>query len=269
MTQNQIIDDLISLGLSPLQAEAYVTLTRSSKATSASLAQKIGMSASDARRVLHSLRRLGLVEVELGRNDYFLPVAPRKALRTLLDAKEAELQSLRREGEVLARLLEDSKRKGSATSEESFFKLVSGSLVFNRWADAIRRAKTRVIKVVPAYTLSSHFRELSDVESAAARRIDVTIISEITEQNLKTAEQYYRRTPLLHVDGLTSSFRYLLIDQSEVFMGGTPPTESIEDHVVIWTNNKVFVDACSTHFESIMRTALDGARRMEILRHVS
>ncbi|MDG6988607.1 MAG: Rrf2 family transcriptional regulator [Nitrososphaerota archaeon] len=269
MTQSQVVDDLISFGLSPLQAEAYVALARSGKETSTSMAQTIGISVSDARRVLHSLRRLGLVEVELGRNDYFLAVAPKKALRTLLDAKETELQNLKRESEALTRLLEDSKRNRGTADEESFFRLVSGSLVFNRWADAIRRAKTRVIKVVPAYTLSTHFRELSDAESAAARRVDVTIISEITEQNLRTAEQYYRKVPFLHADGLTPSFRYLIIDQSEVFMGGTPPTESIEDHVVIWTNNRVFVDACSTHFESIMRAALDGAKRIEVLKHVS
>ncbi|MDG7027056.1 MAG: helix-turn-helix domain-containing protein [Nitrososphaerota archaeon] len=269
MTQSQVIDDLVSFGLSPLQAEAYVALTRSGRGTPSSIAQTIGISASDVRRVLHSLRRLGLVEVELGRSDYFLAVACKKALRTLLDAKETELQTLKGQSEPLARLLEDSKRRRGAKDEESFFRLVSGSLVFNRWADAIRRAKARVIKVVPAYTLSTHFRELSDAESSAARRVNVTIVSEITEQNLKIAEQYYRKVPFLHADGLTPSFRYLIIDQSEVFMGGTPPTESIEDHLVIWTNNRVFVDACSTHFESIMRVALDGAKRMEALRRVS
>lgn len=257
---SELTEDLISFGLSPLQAEAYIVLLREGRLPASTLAQIINIDRSDAYRVLRALRKLGMLEIELGGKSYYIAVPPEKALSSLLEVKTGELNELRDKSKVLCELLQNVGRKKdhSIRPQEPFFRLVSGSQVFNRWAEAILGAKSKVIKVIPGYTLPVHYLRLSDIEAEVAKRVKVVVVTEVTGQNVATVQEYYRKIKILHADGLTSGFRYLLIDDSEVFMGGTPMTNSIEDHIVIWTNNKVFVDACMRDFESIIQRAKDA-----------
>jgi sugar-specific transcriptional regulator TrmB len=263
---SELTEDLISFGLSPLQAEAYIVLLREGRLAASTLAQIINIDRSDAYRVLRALRKQGMLEVELSGKSYYIAVPPEKALSTLLETKAGELNELRDKSKLLCELLQNVERKRdhSVQSQEPFFRLVSGSQVFNRWAEAILSAKFKVVKVIPGYTLPVHFFKLSDIEAEASKRIKVVVVTEVTSQNIATVQEYYRKIKVLHADGLTSGFRYLLIDDSEVFMGGTPMTNSIEDHVVIWTNNKVFVDACMKDFESISQRARDAIQTVAI-----
>jgi sugar-specific transcriptional regulator TrmB len=264
---SELTEDLISFGLSPLQAEAYIILLQEGKLDAATLAQIINIDRSDAYRVLRALRKLGMLEIELSSKSYYMPVAPEKALTSLLEAKLGELNELRERSKILCELLQNLEGKNShlARTQEPFFRLISGGQVFNRWAEAILGAKSKVIKVIPGYTLPVHYLRLSDIEAEAAQRVKVMIVTEVTEQNIATVQEYYRKIKILHADGLTYGFRYLLIDDSEVFMGGTPITKSIKDHVVIWTNNKVFIDACMKDFELLIRRAKDAVQTSTIL----
>ncbi len=119
-------------------------------------------------------------------------------------------------------------------------------------------ARLSVMKVIPGYTVPVHYLKLSDIESEVSKRVPVQIITEVTAQNLQTVKRYYEKVRIFHADGLTKSFRYLIVDDKEVFMGGTPITSSIEDHIVIWTNNNVFVDACLRDFQDLFKKAVDA-----------
>ncbi len=253
--------------MSPLQAQFYVVLVQNGALPASAVAQVAGVDKSDAYRVLRALRKLGLVEVELREEkSFFSAVMPERAIHTLLDVREDELEDLKGKGKVLSEMLRNAS-KASANmqpTQEPFFRIVSGNQVFNRWSEAILHAKKNVIKVIPGYTLPVHFVRLSDVEAEQAKKVSITIVTEITQQNMITAAEYYKKIKLHHALGLSSSFRYLLIDDAEVFMGGTPYTTSIEDHVVMWTNNKVFVEACIKDFEGLMKRAID-AKLSELL----
>jgi sugar-specific transcriptional regulator TrmB len=260
LSVSEIIDNLVSFGLTPLQSLSYATLVREGRLPASTLAQIIEIDRSDAYRVLRSLVRLGMVEIELEDKSYYCPVPPSRALLGLLQAKESDIMELREKRKVLSELLEISKiqKMVNPPKKDPFFRLVSGNQVFTRWAEAILNAKSSVIKVIPGYTLPAHYVRLSDIEAEAAKRVNVTIVTEVTDQNVESLKEYYSKIRILHADGLASSFRYLIVDHSEVFMGGTPMTDSIEDHVVIWTNNTVFVEACVKDFENLLKRSKDA-----------
>jgi sugar-specific transcriptional regulator TrmB len=261
LSSTEITEVLVSFGLSPLQSACYATLVKEGKLPAAVIAQIIGIDRSDVYRVLRALQKLGLVEVELGDKSYYYAVSPEKAVSSLLSLKQSELLELKEKSKVLCELLENSrisKTLQKIPETGPFFRLVSGPQVFTRWGEAMMNARLSVMKVIPGYTVPVHYLKLSDIESEVSKRVPVQIITEVTAQNLQTVKRYYEKVRIFHADGLTKSFRYLIVDDKEVFMGGTPITSSIEDHIVIWTNNNVFVDACLRDFQDLLKKAVDA-----------
>jgi sugar-specific transcriptional regulator TrmB len=117
VNQNAETSQLVSLGLTGYEANAYVALTRRHVATAAEIARLSGLPRQRIYDVLTGLVERGLATVKPGRPVRYAAVAPEDAVAALLRARRAEVEQLEDEAARAVALLAPGYHEGRSASD--------------------------------------------------------------------------------------------------------------------------------------------------------
>ena len=266
------IDVLYEYGLTPLQARIFVDLLACGPSHARELSSRLNLNRVDVYRVLSTLKKRGLVEITLQNPSMYSAIHPKDALNMLMSEEEERLLQLRiKSREVLTWLgiimTQQLDVKGSVSSspKNPFFKIVFGRALFECWRKMLRVADREVLSVWSDNGLKliadrGFFEPFVD---CVERGISVRMIASIDERNIDAARRFGKIVNLKHSDFVTSSFRYVIVDNKQAIISATSsPAVSSRILSAVWTNNKAFVDGIKNDFEIYWTNGIDVKSRL-------
>jgi sugar-specific transcriptional regulator TrmB len=160
MSSSVAITALVNLGLTDLEARAYVLLLEASPATGYRVAQSLGKTAASIYKTLESLERKGMILVEEGEHRLCRAVP----FEEMLGRLERDFQVAR------AQATEALSEVETATGDDRIYQIRSRVQVLGRSRIMLQRAKC----IIVADLFPAPLAELrTDLEEAAARGVEV------------------------------------------------------------------------------------------------
>ena len=139
----QTIQDLISFGLSSLQATVYITVLKLGTAKAIDIARESKVNRAEVYRIINILQNNGLIEILYERPIRFIPTPPEKALSILIQNIKNKLRTLEiNKDEILSRLKKIQGKKGP---EPVGFKVIIGrNRTYQKIVEMLPKAKQEV-----------------------------------------------------------------------------------------------------------------------------
>lgn len=262
--QGQILRDL---GLTLLQAKAYLALSKTGKATVKTIAKASSIARQDIYRVMPALQKLGLTEKIIAKPITYKATSLKEGLSILLrnqTQKHAELQ------EKTIKMLNNcpkSEDEAAFQEEDQQFSIVSSKpLLLKRFAEKENAVQTSISIVGKWEGIRSMlFYRFQYLKRALKKGVKIRVITEKHEEDKSTQENIQTLTinPLFGIRYLSAPIpvKTVIHDGTEVNMCiAIPPDNDVPS---LWSNNPQFVKVMSTYFEEIWNKAVDAP---EILR---
>ena len=246
VAQDRIVSRLRELGLSSHEALAYATLLSHSSMTASTLCKETGIPDSKIYYALDGLSRKGMLIVQKGNPNLYLPTPPREAFANLKEQLAEKLNEKVKEADVLADLLTqiyDSVEKPEAL--ELAYIIRGQKNIINRMKALIETARKEVTIFI------SHpgvFGELEDslMKAKEKRRVDLNIA---VTQELFEKEDFsgFRKTQLVCCTSLTSadSPGMLITDVKTLLT-----VANWIDETAILTQDPNIVRVCRSYFDN-------------------
>jgi sugar-specific transcriptional regulator TrmB len=247
----ECVDVLVGLGLTVLQAEAYLAVVKVGSAGVEEVSRVCGVSVGDAARVMGELEELGLAEKDVLLQGVYVAVPLREGLLGLLQRK-AEANSVL---QAKTRRLIDGFEEGFGGvgfgAVQSQFEVTSEKPVFLQKASASTHA---ALKSHDAILWSAGFNVMfsygaQDVKGALSRGVRVRVITEEPE-NPEEAREMLRgfEYPNLTVKYVPAPVPICLMifDDKEVHL-------RINEDLVpsFWSNNPHIINLSRTYFDEM------------------
>jgi len=273
--RNELIKNLVSFGLTPVQAQAYVTLLRFPSATAKSISTSSDLNRVDTYRALRHLKKFGIVEEKLGNPTQFVAADPDQALDILIALKLRSVDQLRTsKTDLLTKLQEFKAELGAAstvekddTDGEMFLRVMWGEQMFRRVQKVALESKKDIITIFAARVMII-FDQIGIPELEAERRrngVRIRALTNIIPENLDQASLYSKIVELRHNDLPPSQLRYTIVDGERLILAvGEPPSNNTEG-TALWTNNKVLIAALKVDFESVWENSVPAKERINLL----
>lgn len=273
----EIISSLVSFGLTPVQAQAYITLLTLHKATAKLISKNSDVNRVNIYKALRRLKKLGLVEETLGMPTEFSPVNPDEALEILISSKLRGVEQLEQTKKTVAGEIQDfvyADNRAYAEEEEVSenelsLKMVWGEQMFRRVQSVIANAKEEIMMIFAPSVMMIYDRiGIPAIHSERQRKgIRVRAITKITPENTSTARPYSLNAELRHNELPSTQMRYTIVDRKLLILsiGDTP--HAINEGTALLTNSKVLVTALVKDFETIWESSIPSRERIQELKH--
>jgi len=251
---SEVLKWFINLGLSPLQAQAYVFLVRRRGATADLLEEHLGAGVDPAAKALSQMEERGLVRRRT-RDDVemYYAVEPDLLITKLMQEMERKVEDARETSRKLLIWLAGLK---PYQLEEAFnpqiFKLLYGPNIFSRMLTLTKDAKTEILRIASPSGLQVNMRlGLFEAERSCLRRgVDVRAIV-LKDPLLDSVLDAYRSIAKVRlVEHSPEVPRLTIIDDSAIFFTSLPTT-SPRKHVAMWTANRLTVRGLKHAFEDL------------------
>ncbi len=269
---DRLVSELTGFGLTPLQARVYMSLLRLGSSKARSISQFIDVNRVDVYRVLRELSKRGLVEVNLASPAVYTATRPKLALQILLSEAEERVRALKeRSGGLLmwlSSVAELGHEAGGEMTEGPYFKLVSGHQIVRRCMEMFGRAKKEVLRVVPGSTILLHFREefLEHYKNCVDRGVRISVVTEIDKRNMFEAEEFSKIVEVRHSSDVSSSLKYIIVDDSEVMVMVNSPIQSARGATAFVSNNQSLIRGFKLDFESLCKSSEEASSRIRELK---
>ncbi|MDG6999139.1 MAG: hypothetical protein JRN15_08505 [Nitrososphaerota archaeon] len=253
----ELINSLVIYGLSPVQAQAYITLLKLGRSTAKSISINSDINRVDVYKAVKRLSKLGLIEEILGNPIEFIAVEPKQALDILVESRSSQVDRLRSGKFQLEKRLElitsDRSAKDDSGEEELFVKILFGEQVFRRLKTMITNSKKEIIAVFSPKSVVLYDRigvpELE--EERVQNGVSVRAVTCITTDNLREASNFSRIVSLRHSDQLSSHLRYTIVDRSLLLLPvGGPPT-NLAEATALSTDSNALITGLVDDFEKL------------------
>ena len=258
MSREEDITILMELGLTLLQAKAYIALISSGTATIKTLAKTTGIAKHDVYRIMPQLQALGLAERIVAPKATYKVVPVEDAASTLLQYKTEEHIDLRKK---TAKLIDHYKNNYviPVQKEESYFRIISEKFLFLRTLDNLTSQVNETIDFARSweFTKGMLFRHSPDIlERALKRGVRIRWITEkhdkdrLSEKILKTLTAY----PHFRIKYVANPIRLRIatFDRTDAIMCLSNSSNNWMSN--IWSNNEVFVKAITDCYEQMWHT---------------
>lgn len=272
--RTDLINSLVSFGLTPVQAQTYLTLLKLGSTTAKSISRSSDINRVDIYRALRNLKKYGIVEEKLGNPAEFVAVAPDQALDTLISARVRAVDNLRETKPDLKHNLEEYYRESryiQTDSEEDdselFLKVVYGEQMFRRVQTVALVSKREMVTVfAPPVMVIYDEMGIPDVEARRSREnLRIRAITNIIPENLDQCAAYARAVELRHNDLPPSQLRYTISDDEKLILAVGEAPSDITEGTALWTNSKVMIKALRADFESLWQQSVPAKERISIL----
>jgi sugar-specific transcriptional regulator TrmB len=263
--REDLINNLVAYGLTPVQAQTYITLLKLGVSTAKSISINSNINRVDVYRALRRLSKLGLIEQALGNPITFSPIEPGQALDVLLEAKTSQVERLASNKSYLKKRLDMLSLDGPVEreaaelkSQELFLKVLSGDRVFQKLKSLVLEAKKEVITVFSPRALILYDRiGIPELEKERLNSgVSIRAVSTVTKENYEHAKLYSKIVNFHHSEKLHSHVRYTIVDRSYLLLPvGEPPT-SLSEATALWTNSNALIVGLIDDFEKLWLESL-------------
>jgi sugar-specific transcriptional regulator TrmB len=265
--RDRIVGDLVSYGLTPVQAQVLMALMGMGRSSAKAVASTSEVNRVDVYRALKRLEKLGLVEKVLGSPTTFTAAKPEDALDMLVALRAREVERLRalRSGLGLRlQMLAVMPEIEDDLAEGLFLKVLAGEQAFRRQKALISNSTAEVIKVFSPHSMLLYERiGLPEIESElASQKVTVRGVTGINEENFRNASRYSKAVELRHSDELSSHLRYTIVDRTSLLLPVGEPPASLSDPTALWTNSRTLIAALVDDFEKLWASAVPVEERV-------
>ena len=272
--RNELIQNLVSFGLTPVQAQAYLTLLRFNSATAKSISRSSDVNRVDIYRALRHLKKFGIVEEKLGNPTQFVAVEPEQALDVLIASKLRSVDHLRVSKTEVKNKLQEFKMESSGVAleeeagvDEMFLRVVWGEQQFRRVQQAVLGSKKEIITIfAPSVMIIYDQIGIPDLEAERRRNnVRVRALTNIIPENLDQASLYSKIVELRHNDLPPSQLRYTIVDGEKLILPVGEVPFNINEGTALWTNSKILIAALKADFEALWEDSIPARERIELL----
>lgn len=265
-----LIDGLVIYGLSPVQAQTYITLLKIGRSTAKAISINSDINRVDVYRAVKRLSKLGLIEQVLGNPIAFVAVDPDQALDILVGAKSSQVERLRSGKAHLKNQLEQlaldrpSRNESSQEEEELFVKVLSGEQVFRRLKTMITNSKKEVMTVFSPKSLVLYDRiGVPEIEQEKiSQGVKIRAVTAITRENYHEAMTYSKMVDLRHLQQLPSHLRYTIVDHSLLLLPVADPPSDLGEATALWTDSQALITGLIDDFERLWASASPSSDRI-------
>jgi sugar-specific transcriptional regulator TrmB len=274
LSQDQVIDTLMSFGLTRMDARVYILIAKKGPQKAIEVAKNLKTSKPQLYRSLKILESKGLVSATLEHPARFSALSFEKALDLLTKAKmKKALEEAQQIQETKQDILDNWQKislGGPPDVSEKFMVIEGRDNIYARIQQMITESKSHIstITTVPNLIRANQFGVFdSGFKHPLKPKIKFRLLTQISEQNVPVMKDFLKeisgaelnfegRNPDL---GLKTSPRLIIRDEEEIMLFITSKTDATtgQDNVGLWTNCKDLVQAFTTTFEDNWRNSTD------------
>ena len=263
MSEKAIARVLTSSALTEKEAEVYIFLAKHDAKKATDIAKLLGKDKSQVFHILKNLQAKGFVESTVEFPTRFAAVPFENVINSIIGVKQKEVADIKKSKKKLIDYLKQKHKVESEPSIEKFMVIKGDKEIYSRISKMILDTEH---ELSAATTVSGLLRAdrfgIFDVAFNHSLRpqISFRFLTELSEQNLKTAKNILKRMPKTNFNlkarnpdlGLSQFPRMVTRDGEEVLFFITPRTNSAAgDGVCLWTNTKSLVQAFTVVFEGL------------------
>jgi len=173
--RDRIVSRLKDLGLSTHEALVYATLLSHSSVTASTLCQETGIPDSKIYYALDGLSKRGMLTVQKGTPNTYLPMPPKDAVANLKEKFAEEYNEKTHEADVLANLLTPIYESAEKSDELEIAYIIRGQRnIINRMKALIETARKEVILFISYPGVLGELKD-SLIKAQEKRRVDLSI----------------------------------------------------------------------------------------------
>jgi sugar-specific transcriptional regulator TrmB len=249
---------LESLGLSSIQAKAYLALTQLGRAKAGEIYKNAGVARQDVYRVLEKLQEVGLIEKIISSPAEYVPTPFRNGLTMLVKRKRAEFEENAKKVEKIRDIIYPtniSKQEGLSQSLTATVEIE----VLNSKTRSSFETVTQSIEYVTNWEafIRGSLETLKEARKAFRRGIKAKTVIELPKYPLTIpkAIQTLIQDRLLDVRTVDSIpfFALGIFDKKEIVF--TPLHQRTTQGNTYWSKNIGFVELANSYFETMWNKA--------------
>jgi sugar-specific transcriptional regulator TrmB len=252
---------LVELGLTSLQARAYLALSSLGTATTKSVAKTSNIARQDLYRIMPTLQQLGLAEKIIATPSMYRATILKEGVDVLLRHKSQEQDQLQLKAKQMMTNFKTSQSKLPFHADDSHFLVISEKKLLYKTLGEKNSIAQKSLNVSGTWesTRSVLFdSELPVFKEALKRGVSIKWITEDHEKDPSTLNtlQKLLKNPLFEIRYFKSPIplQTAIYDQKEVLMCiATLPSEDITS---IWSDNPMFVKVALNYWEEVWNGAL-------------
>lgn len=260
MLQDEYLQTLVDLGLTRVQAKAYLALCRLDCATIKAISKMANLARQDVYRIMPSLQKMGLVEQVISNPIKYHAIPIKNGVYSLLQHHIEEQERLtKKTTALLNRLKEDNFKMNFTAQEEPQLLIISElSLLFKKLMNGTRTSQLSIDSVGTWEAFDGVTANgLPDFKKALQRGVRIRAITE-KPPNGKSLPGYVKtlqKHPLYEVRFVVSPapVTMAILDKKEVSICISVPAGNSPSS--LWSSNSVIVSLASNYFEEIWNKA--------------
>lgn len=256
---NEVLRRFIRLGLTPVQAQIYVFLTRRKRRTLDAIENGLGLPQDVVLKALTEMEKKGIVRmVERRGGGSFIAVDSDVMVDKLLGNLERRLEETRQESRQLKLWLATlSSSPDSGLVNPQVFRIFTGPVVFSKMLALTTEARRRVLRIGSAAGLQVNLRlGIFDVEKDRVKKgVDVRAIISRDPLLEPIVNEYKEVAKVRLVEPNPDMPRFTIIDGATMFFTSLPTT-SPRKHIALLTTNKMVVDGMRRVFDRYWKSLL-------------
>jgi sugar-specific transcriptional regulator TrmB len=247
---DKVLDILMKLGLTELQAKTYLTLTRFEKAEVKKISENSKIARQDLYRIIPALEKLGLVEKIIATPILYKAIPLSEGTSSLFQKKSTEYSSLKSSLEMLITDLEENSKAVADEENEAEFVITSERKRLVANLDKAYSESTSIDIVLPGNALNFMiFNFYETLSSVLARGVKIRVMANKSDMRKGTKQK---------LENLETHSNFELRYVETVFEFGFAICNGREVHIAIstkevpslWTNNRQIVRINQMMFET-------------------
>jgi sugar-specific transcriptional regulator TrmB len=264
--QEEYVQTLMKLGLTLVQAKAYLALSRMENATIKAISKASNLARQDVYRIMPALQRIGLVEQIITTPTKYKAVPIKNGITSLLENRAQEHAELRRNtAQLLSSLHEENVKIAPSVEDEPQFVITSElTLVLKRLMDGTNASKISIDSIGTWESFEAVvLKGFQDFKKALARGVKIRSITEMPPngKSIPRCVEILKKHPLYEVRFISAPapITMAILDKKEMNIGiGGGEQKAVSS---LWSNNPVILALTTKYFDEVWREASPYKRR--------
>ncbi len=260
------IQILVDLGLTALQARAYLALSSQKTASLKLIAKKSNIARQDVYRIMPLLEKIGLVEKIISTPMTYKAIPIKDGVSILLQRKTTEYADLQDRVDEMVNNFQNGFYKSGIQPDDSQFLVISEKkLLYKTLAEknSLVKKSLRVAGTWESTRVVLFDSELEKFKKALKKGVKIKWITEDHEEDpstLKTLEML-KKNPLFEIRYFAAPIplQAAIYDEKEVTMCiASAPSPDVTS---IWSNNSMLLRVAMNYWEEIWNAALKNCSK--------
>jgi sugar-specific transcriptional regulator TrmB len=249
------IEILMRLGLTLLQAKAYLTLSVLETATMQTISRNSSIARQDVYRIMPLLQKLGLAEKIITSPATYKSIPVKDGISLLLQKKKEERANLQNQANFLLSNLRETENDENPEDKTQFAMIYDRSLLFKKFEKGNKTSMESIdcsgtwpdIKEALLAVLKDHLKQ------ATTRGVRVRIVTENpgNDKSTNLILQNLSESPLFEMRCVPPPIPVKIVIYDKKEANTSISTKAESDMPSLWSNNPNFVKILSNQFEEM------------------